>query len=192
MKPNASLHQIPLTIFELVESKSLHWLYGMLAVALDQYTVIEDDTSSEDAPKSYLSIILPAKQFRHSDTRYEITVSPIYLCYRFNTRSLCGADRTLLPVCLYRLYSWTISFQEKGASLGGSSQCHLCTDVSAFRPMTTSKAQTHVQMTCILVYHPRICYLAVLSIVLTTALYVVFYVRSKLNHILSSLVNSRT
>jgi hypothetical protein len=79
------MHQIPLTIFDLVEPKSLHKLYGMLALALDEDSFFDEDTtaakanvsSADTSASSRLSIILPAKKFRQANNRYEVTVSRV-------------------------------------------------------------------------------------------------------------------
>jgi hypothetical protein len=77
------MNQIPLTIFDLVEPRSLHKLYGMLALALDEDSFFNEDTtaakanvsSADTSASSRLSIILPAKKFRQAGNRYEVTVS---------------------------------------------------------------------------------------------------------------------
>jgi len=73
----------------LIESKSLPSLYGMLALALHDVSIVEDSspsTMSEESTtsdniattcygSSHLSITLPCKTFRNSSTRYYVTVS---------------------------------------------------------------------------------------------------------------------
>lgn len=70
------MSQIPLTIFDLVEPRSLHQLYGMLALALDEEVVVEQEASAKEGAPSHLSIILPTKKFRNTSIDYEMTVSP--------------------------------------------------------------------------------------------------------------------
>lgn len=100
------MHRIPLTIFDLVEPKSLHKLYGMLALALDEDTFFGKDATAEEANESFadtsasshLSIILPAKKFRHASTRYEVTVSHI-LCHH-----ACNFIAGRLQLCAYSMF----------------------------------------------------------------------------------------
>lgn len=97
-KPSASLQKIPLTIFELVDSKSLSLLYNMLALALhninisgvEEFTLDEsgrssnagetttDGNKSTISSSSHLSITLPCRQLSHDlphlSTGYNITV----------------------------------------------------------------------------------------------------------------------
>ena len=92
---------LPLTIFEIIESKSLPSLYSILALALHNVRIgnvedhiLNDNSRSEkavdegvvDGPDrttsaSHLSITLPCKSFPNSSTRYNITVS-LYIGYR--------------------------------------------------------------------------------------------------------------
>ena len=98
---------LPLTIFEIIESKSLPSLYSILALALHnvrignvEHHILNYNSSSEkpvdavvdstekavDGPDrttsaSHLSITLPCKSFPNSSTRYNITVS-LYIGYR--------------------------------------------------------------------------------------------------------------
>ena len=97
---------LPLTIFEIIESKSLPSLYSILALALHNVRIgnvkdhilndnnsrsekavdegVEDSpdrTTSESTSESHLSITLPCKSFPNSSTRYNITVS-LYIGYR--------------------------------------------------------------------------------------------------------------
>ena len=68
--------QIPLTIFDLVQPQSLHKLYGMLALALDEEVIVKQETSEDDNnATSHMSIILPTKNFRLTGIQYEMTVS---------------------------------------------------------------------------------------------------------------------
>jgi len=81
-KPSASLKKIPLTIFELVDSKSLPSLYSMLALSLHNIGMVEvenfplDGHDDEKLSRScsHLSITLPCKSFRNSSKHYNITV----------------------------------------------------------------------------------------------------------------------
>ena len=101
-----SLRNFPITIFELIESKSLPSWYGMLASAIHNISIVEDSvppalflpssssssssvsTNDQDIERSlgssHLSITLPCKMFRDSSSRYNITVS-----YSFNG---CGVN----------------------------------------------------------------------------------------------------
>lgn len=93
-KPSASLQKIPLTIFELVDSKELSSLYSMVALSLHNIGIAnvenfvlggkQEDTSSdvevdpnnggESRQPSHLSITLPCRAFRNSSVLYNITV----------------------------------------------------------------------------------------------------------------------
>ena len=76
VNPTASMAQIPLTIFDLVQPQSLHKLYGMLALALDEEVIVKQETSEDDNnATSHMSIILPTKNFRLTCIQYEMTVS---------------------------------------------------------------------------------------------------------------------
>ena len=76
VKPTASMAQVPLTIFDLVQPQSLHKLYGMLALALDEEVIVQQETSEDDSnATSHMSIILPTKNFRLTGIQYEMTVS---------------------------------------------------------------------------------------------------------------------
>lgn len=100
-----------MTIFEIIESKSLPSLYSILALALhnvrvdniEDHTLNDDNSSSEKAvdegvvdptdkkavdgpedttsPSSHLSITLPCKSFPNSSICYNITVSLYIVCY---------------------------------------------------------------------------------------------------------------
>ena len=92
---------LPLTIFEIIESKSLPSLYSILALALHNVRIgnvedhiLNDNSRSEkavdegvvDGPDrttsaSHLSITLPCKSFPNSSTRYNITVSLYIVLY---------------------------------------------------------------------------------------------------------------
>lgn len=92
-KPSSSLRKIPLTIFDLVDHKSLPSLYSMLALALHNIEVSDvenlslKDKNHPGAPvigsrknrlrssASHLSITVPCKSFWISTTSYNITVS---------------------------------------------------------------------------------------------------------------------
>jgi len=108
---------LPLTIFEIVDSKSLPSLYSMLAMALhnvsivdvEDFTLVESVAAAEDevvgdkrkrmaakeedstTSSSHLSITLPCKSFHGTRTRYNITVSSRYacICTRPFSASLC-------------------------------------------------------------------------------------------------------
>lgn len=89
---NNQLPHSPLTIFELIESNSLPSLYGMLALALHNISIMQEaslpveeegdmsDTLREErdeqsAAAQHLSITLPCKSFGDDDnSRYNITV----------------------------------------------------------------------------------------------------------------------
>lgn len=91
---NNQLPHSPLTIFELIESNSLPSLYGMLALALHNISIMQEaslpveeegdmsDTLEEErdeqpasAAAQHLSITLPCKSFGDDDnSRYNITV----------------------------------------------------------------------------------------------------------------------
>mmetsp|Transcript_23764 Transcript_23764/g.40621 ORF Transcript_23764/g.40621 Transcript_23764/m.40621 type:complete len:316 (+) Transcript_23764:435-1382(+) len=85
-KPSTSLKKIPLTIFELVDSKCLSSLYSMLALSLHNIGIVEVETftldDEQDGDKkesssnatSHLCITLPCKLFQNSSTRYNITI----------------------------------------------------------------------------------------------------------------------
>mmetsp|Transcript_27837 Transcript_27837/g.58806 ORF Transcript_27837/g.58806 Transcript_27837/m.58806 type:complete len:332 (+) Transcript_27837:508-1503(+) len=101
-KPSTSLKKIPLTIFELVDSKCLSSLYSMLALSLHNIGIVEVETFTLDdekdgrgavgsamtlptwkelhkkcarsSPISHLSITLPCKLFQNCLTRYNITI----------------------------------------------------------------------------------------------------------------------
>ena len=100
-----------MTIFEIIESKSLPSLYSILALALhnvrvdniEDHTLNDDNSSSEKvvdegvvdstdkkavdgpedttSPSSHLSITLPCKSFPNSSTHYNITVSLYIVWY---------------------------------------------------------------------------------------------------------------
>lgn len=92
-KPSSSLRKIPLTIFDLVDHKSLPSLYSMLASALhnidvsDVENLLLNDKNNPGSPvirsrknrlrspESHLSITVPCKSFWISSTSYNITVS---------------------------------------------------------------------------------------------------------------------
>eukprot|EP00956_Cyclotella_meneghiniana_P042297 scaffold248409_cov63-Cyclotella_meneghiniana.AAC.2 len=75
VKPTASMAQVPLTIFDLVQPQSLHKLYGMLALALDEEVIVQQETSEDDSnATSHMSIILPTKNFRLTGIQYEMTI----------------------------------------------------------------------------------------------------------------------
>ncbi|KAL3786645.1 hypothetical protein HJC23_006841 [Cyclotella cryptica] len=96
VKPITSMHRIPLTIFDLVEPKSLHKLYGMLALALDEDSFFDEYSIDEEANDSlagtsastHLSIILPVKKFSQASTRYEVTI--IFMDFAPTERSFLG------------------------------------------------------------------------------------------------------
>lgn len=96
VKPAASMHRIPLTIFDLVDPRSLHKLYGMLALALSEDTFFAEHKTTEEAKdfsavklaSSHLSIILPAKKFRHDSTSYEVTI--IFMDFAPTERNFVG------------------------------------------------------------------------------------------------------
>jgi len=90
-KPSSSLRKTPLTIFDLVDLKSLPSLYSMLALSLHNIDVdkVENLSMNEEIDpgtpvrgrqnqlKSYashLSITVPCKPFRKSSISYNITV----------------------------------------------------------------------------------------------------------------------
>jgi hypothetical protein len=92
-KPSASLQKVPLTIFELVDSKSLSSLYSMVALSLHNIGVAEvehfvpgenqtgasseaelDQNGVELSSSSHLSITLPCKAFRRSSVKFNITI----------------------------------------------------------------------------------------------------------------------
>jgi hypothetical protein len=75
-----------MTIFDLVESRCLSSLYGMLAVALHNLSIVEDVLMNDDGSEwhegeetakgpTHLSITLPCKPFKDSFKRYDISVS---------------------------------------------------------------------------------------------------------------------
>ena len=101
-KPSERLKKVPLTIFELVDSKALPSLYSMLALSLHDVGIVEvekfslgdgnpeldiDQVSSSGcsaaaenneevtSSSSHVSITLPCRVFPNSSTRYNITVS---------------------------------------------------------------------------------------------------------------------
>ena len=121
MKPTNSLSQIPLTIFDLVEPTSLHKLYGMLALALDEDVIVEQEAKAGDDTQasSHMSIIIPAKKFRHTSIIYEMTVSDMLFCE--GPTSLIRI-LTLTIICFTRLYSWNISSPENEIFLDGLNQ----------------------------------------------------------------------
>jgi hypothetical protein len=87
------MSKIPLTIFDLVDPRSLHKLYGMLGLALDEKVILQQkslDAKGVHAP-SHLSIILPTKEFRQTDIKYEMTVSNLYICPGCFLQSLINA-----------------------------------------------------------------------------------------------------
>ena len=125
VKPTNSMTQIPLTIFDLVEPTSLHKLYGMLALALDEEVIVEQDVNPEDATSSssYMSIIIPVKKFRHTNTKYEMTVSNLL---HFEGRS--NFDSKYLHSSFHfatRLYSWSISSPKSEIFSDGSNQLRM-------------------------------------------------------------------
>ena len=90
---NNQLPHSPLTIFELIESNSLPSLYGMLALALHNISIMQEaslpveeegdmsslkeerDEQPASAAAQHLSITLPCKSFGDDDnSRYNITV----------------------------------------------------------------------------------------------------------------------
>jgi len=94
-RSSASLDNFPLTIFDLVESKSLSSLYAMLALALHNTSIVEEDPTNQSAPflppsssisvedhamnrrssgSSHLSVSLPCKLTSGSSTQYNITI----------------------------------------------------------------------------------------------------------------------
>ena len=89
---------IPLTIFDLVEPESLQKLYRMLGLALNEEVIMKEEASMNEeenntvAP-SHMSIILPTKKFRHTNIRYEITVSTCHL-----PKPCCGHSHHYSPI----------------------------------------------------------------------------------------------
>ena len=86
-KSSSSLITNPITIFELIDSKSIPSLYGMLALALHNVPIVEEeifsltvskntDTDKKSRPYSlsHLSITLPCKSFHNAPTQYNVTV----------------------------------------------------------------------------------------------------------------------
>lgn len=77
-RSSSSLRKFPITMFELIDSKSLPSLYSMLALALHDISIVEDTASSQDETSfvsSHLSITLPCKSFGDdSSSSYDITI----------------------------------------------------------------------------------------------------------------------
>ena len=131
----SSSNKSSMTIFDLVESRCLSSLYGMLAVALHNLSIVEDVLKNDDGSDwdegekmakgpTHLSITLPCKLFKDSLSRYDISVSNALLrrlwgtvhhqgqrCINVqNAISLSDAHANVTFLTFYqnRLYSWMI------------------------------------------------------------------------------------
>lgn len=121
------MSQIPLTIFDLVEPRSLHKLYGMLALALDEDVFIQQEASADSGEddfnsRSHMSIILPTKKFRHTSINYEMTVSLVLMNTSFTVWFF--SHFLLSTFNIQRSYSWNTLCLEREAFSGGSRQPH--------------------------------------------------------------------
>lgn len=102
------------TIFDLVESHCLPNLYGMLALALHNLSIVEDVPKNDDGSErhdeeekiggpTHLSITLPCKRMKDSPTRYDISVSMnCYVCGVFITNV---HKRAVLKLALTRTHA---------------------------------------------------------------------------------------
>ena len=180
------MSQIPLTIFDLVEPRSLHKLYGMLALALDEEVIVKQEASANPASDdteaaSHMSIILPTKKFRHTSIKYEMTVSIIaheIVLHSALTSSLIA----LCSICLcYRSYSWNTLYQENEVSSAGSHQSQPSQVVPLFQDLSVY----HLTMSFYLIVNQGICYQEAQSCVCRTVCCVSSCVAKSSNVVLS-------
>lgn len=112
-RPSSSLRTTPLTIFDLVDLKSLPSLYSMLALSLhnidvgkvenlllnekDESVVPVGGSKRQLSSASHLSITVPCKSFQKSSTRYNITVVFMHDIVSEKKRCFLGI---LIPIAL--------------------------------------------------------------------------------------------